>query len=149
MRSEKDQMAVGKEKGVVELQFRDIPREQENTPPKQKEEKKEVFTKVGERASATRRIVYAERSRHGGGKEGGRREERRWIQHRGQRQGLSRRSSNLSAATCQLHPPTPAPQRGAVRTSAASRDWRERSRADSSRLSRTILTRPTLSILCD
>uniref|UniRef100_A0AAQ5ZNS9 UPF3 domain-containing protein n=1 Tax=Amphiprion ocellaris TaxID=80972 RepID=A0AAQ5ZNS9_AMPOC len=48
MRSEKDQMTVGKEKSVVEIQFRDIPREQENTPgnPKQKEEKKEVFTKV-------------------------------------------------------------------------------------------------------
>uniref|UniRef100_A0A3B4U4D4 UPF3A regulator of nonsense mediated mRNA decay n=1 Tax=Seriola dumerili TaxID=41447 RepID=A0A3B4U4D4_SERDU len=48
MRSEKDQMTVGKEKNVVEIQFRDIPREQENTPcnPKQKEEKKEVFTKV-------------------------------------------------------------------------------------------------------
>ncbi|KAG7238806.1 hypothetical protein INR49_030350 [Caranx melampygus] len=48
MRSEKDQMTVGKEKNVVEIQFRDIPRDQENTPcnPKQKEEKKEVFTKV-------------------------------------------------------------------------------------------------------
>ncbi|XP_073329990.1 regulator of nonsense transcripts 3A isoform X1 [Pagrus major] len=48
MRSEKDQMTVGKEKSVVEIQFRDLPREQENTPgnPKQKEEKKEVFTKV-------------------------------------------------------------------------------------------------------
>lgn len=50
MRSEKDQMTAGKEKTVVELQFRDIPGEQENTPGnlKQKEEKKEVFTKVGE-----------------------------------------------------------------------------------------------------
>lgn len=48
MRSEKDQMTVGKEKNVVEIKFRDIPREQENTGvnPKQKEEKKEVFTKV-------------------------------------------------------------------------------------------------------
>eukprot|EP00064_Thunnus_orientalis_P009082 superscaffoldBa00001132_g9105 len=48
MRSEKDQMTVGKEKNVVEIKFRDIQREQENTPgnPKQKEEKKEVFTKV-------------------------------------------------------------------------------------------------------
>ncbi|KAK1902353.1 Regulator of nonsense transcripts 3A [Dissostichus eleginoides] len=48
MRSEKDQMTVGKEKSVVEIQFRDIPREQENIPGnlKQKEEKKEVFTKV-------------------------------------------------------------------------------------------------------
>ncbi|KAM9342877.1 regulator of nonsense transcripts 3A [Pholidichthys leucotaenia] len=48
MRSEKDQMTAGKEKSVVEIQFRDIPREQENTigNPKQKEEKKEVFTKV-------------------------------------------------------------------------------------------------------
>lgn len=61
MRSEKDQMTVGKEKSVVEIQFRDIPREQENAPGnlKQKEEKKEVFTKVGRRALATRRIVYA------------------------------------------------------------------------------------------
>ena len=51
MRSEKDQMTVGKEKNVVEIKFRDIQREQENTPgnPKQKEEKKEVFTKVGRR----------------------------------------------------------------------------------------------------
>lgn len=50
MRSEKDQMTAGKEKIVVELQFRDIPGEQENATgnPKQKEEKKEVFTKVGE-----------------------------------------------------------------------------------------------------
>ncbi|XP_047456213.1 regulator of nonsense transcripts 3A isoform X1 [Mugil cephalus] len=48
MRSEKDQMTVGKEKGVVEIQFRDLPRDQENAPgnPKQKEEKKEVFSKV-------------------------------------------------------------------------------------------------------
>lgn len=48
MRSEKDQMAVDKEKSV-EIQFRDIPREQENTVGnlKQKEEKKEVFSKVG------------------------------------------------------------------------------------------------------
>lgn len=63
MRSEKDQMTVGKEKGVVEIQFRDIPREQENAPgnPKQKEEKKEIFTKVGRRASARCRIVYAVR----------------------------------------------------------------------------------------
>ncbi|KAM9709679.1 regulator of nonsense transcripts 3A isoform 2-T2 [Menidia menidia] len=48
MRSEKDQMTVGKEKSVVELQFRDIPADQENTlgNQKPKEEKKEVFTKV-------------------------------------------------------------------------------------------------------
>lgn len=61
MRSEKDQMTVGKEKSVVEIQFRDIPREQENTSgnPKQKEEKKEVFTKVGSRAFEPCRIVYA------------------------------------------------------------------------------------------
>lgn len=61
MRSEKDQMTVGKEKSVVEIQFRDIPREQENIPEnlKQKEEKKEVFTKVGSRAFAMCRIVYA------------------------------------------------------------------------------------------
>lgn len=61
MRSEKDQMTVAKDKGVVEIQFRDVPREQENAPgnPKQKEEKKEVFTKVARRAFAMRRIVYA------------------------------------------------------------------------------------------
>lgn len=47
MRSEKDQMTVCKEKSV-EIQFRDIPRDQENIPGnvKQKEEKKEIFTKV-------------------------------------------------------------------------------------------------------
>lgn len=54
MRSEKDQMTVGKEKCVVELQFRDIPGEQDTTPgnTKQKEEKREVFTKVGMRVFA-------------------------------------------------------------------------------------------------
>lgn len=48
MRSEKEQMTAGKEKNVVELQFRDIPGEQEHTPgsAKQKDEKKEVFSKV-------------------------------------------------------------------------------------------------------
>lgn len=48
MRSEKEQMTVGKEKNVVEIQFRDIPGEQENASgnAKQKEEKKEVCTKV-------------------------------------------------------------------------------------------------------
>lgn len=51
MRSEKEQMIVGKEKSVVEIQFRDIPGEQDNASgnTKQKEEKKEVFTKVGNR----------------------------------------------------------------------------------------------------
>lgn len=49
MRSEKEQMTVGKEKSVIEIQFRDVPGEQENASgnTKQKEEKKEVFTKVG------------------------------------------------------------------------------------------------------
>lgn len=64
MRSEKDQMTAGKEKNVVELQFRDIPGEQEHTPgnTKQKEEKKEVFSKVkGGRGSAACRSVYAVR----------------------------------------------------------------------------------------
>ncbi|XP_055086801.1 regulator of nonsense transcripts 3A isoform X2 [Periophthalmus magnuspinnatus] len=48
MRSEKDQMPVAKEKGSVEIQFRDIPSEQDNTSAnaKHKEEKKELFTKV-------------------------------------------------------------------------------------------------------
>uniref|UniRef100_A0A3P9KXT3 UPF3A regulator of nonsense mediated mRNA decay n=1 Tax=Oryzias latipes TaxID=8090 RepID=A0A3P9KXT3_ORYLA len=47
MRSERDQMAVDTEKSV-EIQFRDIPREQESPGChlKQKEEKKEVFSKV-------------------------------------------------------------------------------------------------------
>lgn len=51
MRSEKDQMAVDTEKSV-EIQFRDIPREQESPGChlKQKEEKKEVFSKVSEAA---------------------------------------------------------------------------------------------------
>lgn len=74
MRSEKDQMTAGKEKSVVEIQFRDVPREQENTPgnPKQKEEKKEVFTKVGGRAGcAAPRCLRAVGNRHGGGAEGG------------------------------------------------------------------------------
>ncbi|KAK5607379.1 regulator of nonsense transcription [Crenichthys baileyi] len=41
-------MTAGKEKGIVEIQLKDVPREQENVPAsaKQKEEKKEVFTKV-------------------------------------------------------------------------------------------------------
>lgn len=49
MRSEKEQMTVGKEKSIVEIHFRDIPGDQENASgnTKQKEEKKEVFTKVG------------------------------------------------------------------------------------------------------
>lgn len=48
MRSEKEQMTAGKETNTVELQLRDIPGEQEHTPgsAKQKEEKKEVFSKV-------------------------------------------------------------------------------------------------------
>lgn len=74
MRSEKDQMTVGKEKNVVEIKFRDIPREQDNTGcnPKQKEEKKEVFTKVGTRAFAMCPVVYAAwENRHGGGWEEG------------------------------------------------------------------------------
>ncbi|MEQ2311924.1 regulator of nonsense transcription [Ameca splendens] len=41
-------MTAGKEKGIVEIQLKDVPREQENVPAsaKQKEEKKELFTKV-------------------------------------------------------------------------------------------------------
>ncbi|XP_021452560.1 regulator of nonsense transcripts 3A isoform X1 [Oncorhynchus mykiss] len=48
MRSENDQMPGGRAKIVVEIQFRDIPREQDAVfvNSKQKEEKKEVFTKV-------------------------------------------------------------------------------------------------------
>ncbi|XP_072300985.1 regulator of nonsense transcripts 3A isoform X2 [Eucyclogobius newberryi] len=48
MRSEKEQMTVAKEKSTVEIQFGDIPWEQDNTGAnaKLKEEKKEVFTKV-------------------------------------------------------------------------------------------------------
>jgi hypothetical protein len=49
MRSETDQMTGGREESVVEIQFRDIPRGQDAVfvNSKQKEEKKEVFTKVG------------------------------------------------------------------------------------------------------
>lgn len=49
MRSETDQMTGGREESVVEIQFRDIPRGQDavSVNSKQKEEKKEVFTKVG------------------------------------------------------------------------------------------------------
>ncbi|XP_035628972.1 regulator of nonsense transcripts 3A-like isoform X1 [Oncorhynchus keta] len=48
MRSETDQMTGGREESVVEIQFRDIPRGQDAVfvDSKQKEEKKEVFTKV-------------------------------------------------------------------------------------------------------
>ncbi|XP_055726936.1 regulator of nonsense transcripts 3A isoform X4 [Salvelinus fontinalis] len=48
MRSEKDQMTGGREESVVEIQLRDIPRGQDavSVNSKQKEEKKEVFTKV-------------------------------------------------------------------------------------------------------
>lgn len=49
VRSEKDQMTGGREESVVEIQCRDIPRGQDavSVNSKQKEEKKEVFTKVG------------------------------------------------------------------------------------------------------
>lgn len=48
MRSEKDPSSGGREKSVVEIQFRDIPREQDGVSvnSRLKEEKKEVFTKV-------------------------------------------------------------------------------------------------------
>ena len=64
MRSEKDQMTVGKDKTVVEIQFRDIPRDQENCAGgnRQKEEKKEVFTKVRSRV-----LSVVMENRHGGG----------------------------------------------------------------------------------
>ncbi|KAM9802619.1 regulator of nonsense transcripts 3A isoform 1-T1 [Syngnathus typhle] len=45
MRSEKEQMLETKDKGVVEIKLRDNSGDQDNIP-KQKEEKKEVFTKV-------------------------------------------------------------------------------------------------------
>lgn len=101
MRSEKDQMTVGKEKSVVEIQFRDIPREQENTSgnPKQKEEKKEVFTKVGSRAFEPCRIVYAAwGGRHGGDAEGS-------FQHRGQRREFEAVDSRRSRGFTHLQPP--------------------------------------------
>ena len=81
MRSEKEQLSAGRERSVVEIQFRDA-REQDINPAhlKHKEDKKEVFTKVGGPAfPATCRIVYAARkNRHGGGRA-------RAFQHRGQR----------------------------------------------------------------
>ncbi|XP_061647958.1 regulator of nonsense transcripts 3A isoform X2 [Phyllopteryx taeniolatus] len=45
MRSDKEQMTASKDKGVVEIKFRDASGEQDNIP-KHKEEKKELFTKV-------------------------------------------------------------------------------------------------------
>lgn len=92
MRSEKDQMTAGKEKSAVEIQFSDASREQENLPGnlKQKEEKKEVFTKVG--------VVYTLRGH--ADMEG----KARSVQHRGQRPGGGRKR-DLSANTCSLPPP--------------------------------------------
>ncbi|XP_028846928.1 regulator of nonsense transcripts 3A isoform X1 [Denticeps clupeoides] len=48
MKSEKEPTTAGREKGVVEIHFRDIQRDRDDvaTSPKVKEEKKEVFTKV-------------------------------------------------------------------------------------------------------
>ncbi|KAL2081334.1 hypothetical protein ACEWY4_023187 [Coilia grayii] len=48
MKSEKEQMTESRERSIVEIQFRDIQRDQDNVTasPKVKEEKKEVFTKV-------------------------------------------------------------------------------------------------------
>jgi len=48
MRSEKEQRAGSRERGSVEIQFRDCQREQDNVTvnPKHKEEKKEIFSKV-------------------------------------------------------------------------------------------------------
>lgn len=48
MRSEKEAGTAARERRIVEIQFRDLPRDQDSisTNPKQKEEKKEVFTKV-------------------------------------------------------------------------------------------------------
>lgn len=48
MRSEKEQRTGSRERGSVEIQFRECPREQDNVAvnPKHKEEKKEIFTKV-------------------------------------------------------------------------------------------------------
>lgn len=87
---------MGKEKNVFEIKFRDIPREQENTPgnPKQKEEKKEVFTKVGSREFAMCRIVYAAWKTD--------MEARRKVgsfQHRGQRQTAGYRTIPLLLQT--------------------------------------------------
>lgn len=48
MRSEKEQRTGSRERGSVEIQFRECQREQDNVAvnPKHKEEKKEIFTKV-------------------------------------------------------------------------------------------------------
>ncbi|KAJ8383530.1 hypothetical protein AAFF_G00219800 [Aldrovandia affinis] len=48
MRAEKELMTEGAERKTVDIQFRDLPREQDSvsTNPKTKEEKKDVFTKV-------------------------------------------------------------------------------------------------------
>lgn len=68
-------MTASKEKGVVEIKF--VPREQENTPGNQKlkEEKKEVFTKVGRRVFwDVSHCLRCVENKHGGS-----------FQHRGQR----------------------------------------------------------------
>ncbi|XP_063070623.1 regulator of nonsense transcripts 3A [Engraulis encrasicolus] len=48
MKSEKEQVTESRERSIVEIQFREIQRDQDSVPasPKVKEEKKEVFTKV-------------------------------------------------------------------------------------------------------
>lgn len=48
MRAEKEQRTGSRERGCVEIQFRECQREQDNVAvnPKHKEEKKEIFSKV-------------------------------------------------------------------------------------------------------
>lgn len=108
MRSEKDQMTVGKEKSVVEIQFRDLPREQENTPgnPKQKEEKKEVFTKVRSRAFSD--ALHCLRCVENMEEEEEERRRRKWDQFSTAdsdeaKEGLYLRGDRRCSSTCQLH----------------------------------------------
>ncbi|KTG46044.1 hypothetical protein cypCar_00020350 [Cyprinus carpio] len=58
MRSEKEQRAGSRERGSVDIQFRECQREQDNLAvnPKHKEEKKEIFTKVVIRRLPTQSI---------------------------------------------------------------------------------------------
>lgn len=58
MRAEKESITGSRERGVVEIQLRDAQREQDSvtTNLKQKEEKKEIFTKVGQHTTPMLRV---------------------------------------------------------------------------------------------
>lgn len=58
MRAEKEPTTGSRERGVVEIQLRDAQREQESVTAnsKHKEEKKEIFTKVGQHTTLMLRM---------------------------------------------------------------------------------------------